>query len=443
MLGLLERGAEEAHGVASLASGRCARHGRRPQTTSRGRDRYADGRKALSAQRRHDALGSHHERGEARADGALLYDVRSSKTSPLGGMPRSESVISRLTTGSLACPIARCSASCSASRSRKLDDTSASSQSSSSISIASRSSTTPSGTQPATAAARRLRRGCVTSCARVDCVARLGGDEFVVLVAGSLRFVRSSRVAQENTLTPADTGRIRGTSAASPAASASHLPARKRQDAQTLMKNADMAMYRAKEEGKNNYQFYSAEMSRDSVERPALEIPSARALERKEFALHYQPKVDIRTGAGQGCEALLRWWNLELGTVSPAHFIPVAEDTGLIVPIGKWVMRDRMRAEHGLATPGASPHRDVGQPVAATVQRPDAAGRHRGGAARTGMAPELLELEITESMIMHNVDQAAAEDGRHQGVSAYGSRSTTSGRAIPRFHSSSVSRSIP
>jgi EAL domain-containing protein (putative c-di-GMP-specific phosphodiesterase class I) len=144
-----------------------------------------------------------------------------------------------------------------------------------------------------------------------------------------------------------------------------------------------------------------------SVENLLLESHLARALERKEFALQYQPKVDIRTGEVRGAEALLRWWNLELGTVSPAHFIPVAEDTGLIVPIGKWVMKtaceqnmawQRRGLRRIVMSVNLSP-RQFKDPmllddIAEVLQR-------------TGMAPELLELEITESMIMHNLDQAA------------------------------------
>jgi EAL domain-containing protein (putative c-di-GMP-specific phosphodiesterase class I) len=178
-------------------------------------------------------------------------------------------------------------------------------------------------------------------------------------------------------------------------------------DAPTLMKHADMAMYRAKEEGKNNYQFYSAETSPMSVENLLLESHLARALERKEFSIQYQPKVDIRTREVKGAEALLRWWNLELGTVSPAHFIPVAEDTGLIVPIGKWVMKTACEQNMAWQRRGLRPivmsvnlsPRQFKDPM---LLEDIAEVLHR-----TGMAPGLLELEITESMLMHNLDQAA------------------------------------
>ena len=111
-------------------------------------------------------------------------------------------------------------------------------------------------------------------------------------------------------------------------------------DAETLIKNADTAMYQAKENGRQSFQFFKPAMNVRAVERQSIEEGLRRALERQEFALHYQPKINLMTGAITGAEALMRWMHPTRGSVSPAEFIPVAEDCGLILPIGAWVLRE-------------------------------------------------------------------------------------------------------
>jgi diguanylate cyclase (GGDEF)-like protein/PAS domain S-box-containing protein len=251
--------------------------------------------------------------------------------------------------------------------------------------------------------AGRLRR-CIRES---DVVGRLGGDEFVVLL-DELQDVESVAETAKRVLASLHapitimghecrvTGSIGIASYPNDA-----------RDAAMLLKHADMAMYLAKEEGKNNFQFYSADMTPMSVERLELEMRLANALQRGEFSLQYQPRVDIATGEIRGAEALLRWWNPDLGTMSPAQFIPLAEDTGLIVAIGKWVLRTA--CEQNVAWQKRGLPRVVMSVNLSPRQFKDAALLSDIAAvlAETGMAPGLLELEITESMIMQHVDIAA------------------------------------
>jgi EAL domain-containing protein (putative c-di-GMP-specific phosphodiesterase class I) len=175
---------------------------------------------------------------------------------------------------------------------------------------------------------------------------------------------------------------------------------------QSLMKNADIAMYQAKEGGKNNFQFYSPQMNTHSLERLAMESSLRRALERKEFQLHYQPKIDARSGAIVGIEALLRWEHPGLGMVPPMKFIPIAEETGLIVSIGKWVLKTACTQNVAWQKTGP-PHLKM----AVNLSRrqfldEDLLSDVTSILEETGMRPGLLELEITESTFMHDVDKA-------------------------------------
>jgi EAL domain-containing protein (putative c-di-GMP-specific phosphodiesterase class I) len=177
-------------------------------------------------------------------------------------------------------------------------------------------------------------------------------------------------------------------------------------DVATLMKHADMAMYSAKEEGKNNFQFYSAHTSPMAVDHLLLESQLNHALSREEFTVQYQPRVGMNDGRIRGAEALIRWWNHELGTVSPAQFIPLAEDTGLIVPIGRWILQAACRQGIEWQSQGLKPV-EMSVNLSPRQFRDDALLADISAALdETGLAPELLELEITESMIIHDVERA-------------------------------------
>jgi EAL domain-containing protein (putative c-di-GMP-specific phosphodiesterase class I) len=175
-------------------------------------------------------------------------------------------------------------------------------------------------------------------------------------------------------------------------------------DEQTLTKNADIAMYQAKAEGKNNFQFYSEKLNAHSLERLALESSLRHALERQEFVLHYQAKRDILSGRITGMEALLRWEHPDLGTVGPMEFIPVAEETGLIIPIGKWVLKTACMQSvqwRNLGLPplnmsvNLTPRQFCDESLLADV---------KSILDSTGMAPGLLEVEISESLLIHHVE---------------------------------------
>jgi len=178
------------------------------------------------------------------------------------------------------------------------------------------------------------------------------------------------------------------------------------QDPAALLKNADIAMYLAKDRGKNNFQFYSAQQNAHSFERLALESALRHALGRDEFVLHYQPRVDIPTGRIVGVEALLRWNHPDLPMVLPNQFIPLAEETGLIVPIGRWVLRTAC-AQSALWRHEGLPALRMAVNLSARQFSDDGLIDDIADAlAQAELAPNGLELEITESMVMQNPERA-------------------------------------
>ena len=236
----------------------------------------------------------------------------------------------------------------------------------------------------------------------VDVAARLGGDEFVILIEEVNDSRNAATVAHKILNSVIKPITIMGQECRVTASIGISIYPNDAEDEQSLMKNADMAMYLAKEEGKNNYQFYSKDIQSKSIERLSIETQLRLALERNELSLHYQAQVDFKTNAIKGVEALLRWQNPYLGSVTPTQFIPVAEESGLIIPIGLWVLRTACAQNVAWQKQGLPP---VCMAVNLSLRQltdDNLIDDIRTALNDSGMAPNLLELEITESMVMHN-----------------------------------------
>jgi diguanylate cyclase (GGDEF)-like protein len=246
-----------------------------------------------------------------------------------------------------------------------------------------------------------------TECLREsDVVARLGGDEFVVLVQEVGNAEQVATVARKILSAALKPVVLSGQECRVTASIGISMFPADAQDEQSLMKNADIAMYLAKEEGKNNFQFYSEDIKVQSLERLTLETSLRRALERGEFFLHYQAKLDFTTGRITGVEALLRWQHPDLGLVAPVRFIPVAEETGLIVPIGRWVLNEACVQNVAWQNEGLPPVCMAVNLSARQFADENLLKDIVAALDQSGMKPELLELELTESMVMQNPERA-------------------------------------
>ena len=248
--------------------------------------------------------------------------------------------------------------------------------------------------------AARLQ-GCVRDS---DTVARLGGDEFVVLLPEMEEGKQAVIVAQKILTVIGKAFTLIGHEFRVTASIGISLYPQDGEDEQTLTKNADIAMYQAKAEGKNNFQFYSEKLNANSLERLTLESSLRHALERSEFRLYYQAKRDIRSGRIAGMEALLRWEHPDLGTVAPMQFIPVAEDTGLIVPIGKWVLKTACLQSVAWQKEGLPPLSVAVNMTARQFSDEYLLQDLASILEDTGMNPQLLEIELSESLLIHDVE---------------------------------------
>ncbi len=239
-----------------------------------------------------------------------------------------------------------------------------------------------------------------------DTVARLGGDEFVILAQEVAETDQIMAVARKILAAVSKPVSLLGQECRVTASIGICMYPENGQDEQTLMKNADMAMYLAKEQGKNNFQFYSESIKSSSLERLTLEASLRLALERREFFLEYQPKLDLNTGMITGVEALLRWQHPELGIVMPTQFIPLAEETGLILGIGRWVLEEACRQNAAWQMEGLPPLCMAVNLSARQFFDDRLLSDIAGALQQSGIEPALLELEITEGMAMQNIDNA-------------------------------------
>ena len=239
-----------------------------------------------------------------------------------------------------------------------------------------------------------------------DTVARLGGDEFILILndqTGQEAIYRAMQRIINKVAEPID---VDGHELLVTCSAGISLYPQDGPDMETLLKNADAAMYRAKEKGRNDFQFYTIEMNQQVNERLKMENSLRRALERREFELYYQPRIDVRTGVCVGCEALLRWQHPELGLLLPERFIPLAEETGLIVPIGEWVLKSAcVQAQAWQRRRSAAISVSVNLSLRQFKQE-GLAVAVASALEESGLDPRLLEMELTENLVMYDTDAA-------------------------------------
>ncbi len=246
----------------------------------------------------------------------------------------------------------------------------------------------------------RQLKGCVRS---DDTVARIGGDEFTILLPEINRAEDAAKVAEKINQTLKKAWILNGYEFHITTSIGIALYPNDGEDADTLTKNADTAMYRAKEHG-NNYQFFNPSMNLKAIERLEIELSLRRAVEQNEFEVYYQPQVDISAGKIVGVEALVRWNHPERGQVLPIEFISVAEETGLIIPIGEWVLRTACAQNKAWQQAGYPPMRMAVNLSAYQFRQKQLVETVARALRETGMDPRYLELEITESTAMQDVE---------------------------------------
>lgn len=240
-----------------------------------------------------------------------------------------------------------------------------------------------------------------------DTVARWGGDEFIILIDNVKSRSLIKKMAQEILNSMSDAFNLNGHEIFSSVSIGISISNAKKDDAESLLRQADIAMHHAKDEGKNQYQFYTSKMNARGFERLQLETQLRQSMWNKEFFLHFQPQIDIRTGEITGAEALARWQHPEKGLISPLDFIPLLEETGLVIPVGEYLLQ--------IACKQAAEWQRNGNPdfrISVNLSARQFDDKHLVNKVRrildeTGLAPEHLELEITESAMMRDANKTA------------------------------------
>lgn len=239
-----------------------------------------------------------------------------------------------------------------------------------------------------------------------DTIARLGGDEFAIILEGIMDIANAENALQDLVRAMEAPFKLEGHDIFVTISAGITIYPTDAEDIDGLITNADTAMYRAKEQGRNNWQFYTEDMNTLAIEKLVLQNNLRQALKLEQFLLFFQPQIDLRSGDIVGMEALIRWQHPELGLLSPLKFIPVAEESGLIVPIGDWVLREACRQIKAWRKTDMPAFRVSVNLSASQFRQHDLVDTIAGIIQEAEIDPGLLELEITEGVLVEDVEQA-------------------------------------